>query len=193
MDIATPLTFEDQGGRSEGAVAGWSWDYEDLRDDKPRELIRSLRFRITISYVLFFGLFLVLLGVFVKRALEVILDGIVEYARQWVSPEAAPLWTLIREDRAAHLTLLFDVPPNPPVNGLEKRGESVNGKGTKRAAHGKPKREEPVNAEGGSREPLGLRLSREAARALGGDLEVNRANGQTAVVLTLPVEEKLET
>ena len=42
---------------------------------KPRELIRSLRFRITISYVLFFGLFLVLLGVFVKRALEVILDA----------------------------------------------------------------------------------------------------------------------
>jgi phytoene dehydrogenase-like protein len=53
MDIATPLTFEDQGGRSEGAVAGWSWDYDDLRpevacpkghlrlwpDDQPRELI----------------------------------------------------------------------------------------------------------------------------------------------------------
>jgi all-trans-retinol 13,14-reductase len=41
MDIATPLTFEDQGGRSEGAVAGWSWDYEDLRDDQPQELIRT--------------------------------------------------------------------------------------------------------------------------------------------------------
>ena len=39
MDVATPLTFEDQGGRSGGAVAGWSWDYEDLRDDQPKELI----------------------------------------------------------------------------------------------------------------------------------------------------------
>jgi all-trans-retinol 13,14-reductase len=39
MDVATPLTFEDQGGRSGGAVAGWSWDYEDFRDDQPRELI----------------------------------------------------------------------------------------------------------------------------------------------------------
>jgi phytoene dehydrogenase-like protein len=27
MDVATPLTFEERGGRSEGAVAGWSWDY----------------------------------------------------------------------------------------------------------------------------------------------------------------------
>ena len=36
---ATPLTFEDQGGRSGGAVAGWSWDYEDFRDDQPKELI----------------------------------------------------------------------------------------------------------------------------------------------------------
>ncbi len=41
MDVATPLTFEDQGGRSGGAVAGWSWDYEDLRDEKPKELIRT--------------------------------------------------------------------------------------------------------------------------------------------------------
>jgi prolycopene isomerase len=41
MDVATPLTFEDQGGRSEGAVAGWSWDYDDLREDQPKELIRT--------------------------------------------------------------------------------------------------------------------------------------------------------
>ena len=41
MDIATPLTFEDQGGRSEGAIAGWSWDYEDFRDNKPKELIQT--------------------------------------------------------------------------------------------------------------------------------------------------------
>ncbi len=39
IDIATPLTFEDQGGRSGGAVAGWSWDYEDFRDGQPKELI----------------------------------------------------------------------------------------------------------------------------------------------------------
>jgi phytoene dehydrogenase-like protein len=38
-DVATPLTFEDQGGRSGGAVAGWSWDYEDFRDNQPKELI----------------------------------------------------------------------------------------------------------------------------------------------------------
>ena len=41
MDVATPLTFEDQGGRSGGAVAGWSWDYEDFYDDRPGELIRT--------------------------------------------------------------------------------------------------------------------------------------------------------
>ena len=41
MDVATPLTFEDQGGRSEGAVAGWSWDYDDFREDKPKELVRT--------------------------------------------------------------------------------------------------------------------------------------------------------
>lgn len=39
MDIATPLTFEEQGGRSEGAVAGWSWDYKDCQDYSPRELV----------------------------------------------------------------------------------------------------------------------------------------------------------
>lgn len=41
MDVATPLTFEDQGGRSGGAVAGWSWDFQDFRDTTPRELIRT--------------------------------------------------------------------------------------------------------------------------------------------------------
>ena len=41
MDVATPLTFEDQGGRSGGAVAGWSWDYHDFQDATPRELIRT--------------------------------------------------------------------------------------------------------------------------------------------------------
>jgi phytoene dehydrogenase-like protein len=40
-DIATPLTFEEQGGRSGGAVAGWSWNYEDCPDYHPRELVRT--------------------------------------------------------------------------------------------------------------------------------------------------------
>jgi phytoene dehydrogenase-like protein len=39
MDVATPLTFEDQGGRSEGAVAGWSWNYKDFHDYRPKELV----------------------------------------------------------------------------------------------------------------------------------------------------------
>jgi all-trans-retinol 13,14-reductase len=41
MDVATPLTFEDQGGRSQGAVAGWSWDYEDTVAYEPLELTRT--------------------------------------------------------------------------------------------------------------------------------------------------------
>jgi len=40
-DVATPLTFEEQGGRSGGAVAGWSWNYEDCPDYHPRELVRT--------------------------------------------------------------------------------------------------------------------------------------------------------
>jgi phytoene dehydrogenase-like protein len=41
MDVATPLTFEEQGGRSGGAVAGWSWNYEDCPDERPRALVRT--------------------------------------------------------------------------------------------------------------------------------------------------------
>ena len=41
MDVATPLTFEERGGRSEGAVAGWSWDYEYNSDYQPVELVRT--------------------------------------------------------------------------------------------------------------------------------------------------------
>jgi phytoene dehydrogenase-like protein len=41
MDVATPLTFQDQGGRSGGAVAGWSWNFEDAQDETPKELIRT--------------------------------------------------------------------------------------------------------------------------------------------------------
>lgn len=39
-DIATPLTFEERGGRSDGAVAGWSWDFND-NPGKPVELVRT--------------------------------------------------------------------------------------------------------------------------------------------------------
>jgi len=39
MDVATPLTFQEQGGRYAGAVAGWSWEYRDVRDMVPRELV----------------------------------------------------------------------------------------------------------------------------------------------------------
>jgi phytoene dehydrogenase-like protein len=41
MDVATPLTFEEQGGRSGGAVAGWSWNDEDCPEGRPRELVRT--------------------------------------------------------------------------------------------------------------------------------------------------------
>lgn len=41
MDVATPLTFEERGGRSEGAVAGWSWDYMDDSDRGAIELVRT--------------------------------------------------------------------------------------------------------------------------------------------------------
>jgi phytoene dehydrogenase-like protein len=40
-DVATPLTFEERGGRSEGAVAGWSWDYLEDEEGGAVELIRT--------------------------------------------------------------------------------------------------------------------------------------------------------
>ena len=59
MDIATPLTFEDQGGRSGGAVAGWSWDYEDFQDDQPQELILTpIRGLYMAGYQAFSALFM---------------------------------------------------------------------------------------------------------------------------------------
>jgi phytoene dehydrogenase-like protein len=39
MDVATPLTFEERGGRSEGAVAGWSWDFHEGYENRAREMI----------------------------------------------------------------------------------------------------------------------------------------------------------
>ncbi len=41
MDVATPLTFEERGGRSGGAVAGWSWEYLEGSDQEVVELIRT--------------------------------------------------------------------------------------------------------------------------------------------------------
>ncbi len=59
MDVATPLTFEDQGGRTGGAVAGWSWDFRDSRDSSPRELIRTpIRGLYMAGYQAYSALFL---------------------------------------------------------------------------------------------------------------------------------------
>lgn len=41
VDVATPLTFEERGGRSGGAVAGWSWDYMEGVEGGAVELIRT--------------------------------------------------------------------------------------------------------------------------------------------------------
>lgn len=38
MDVSTPLTFEERGGRSAGSVAGWSWDFGES-DSRARELV----------------------------------------------------------------------------------------------------------------------------------------------------------
>ena len=38
-DVATPLTFEERGGRSEGAVAGWSWEREAREGRMAIELV----------------------------------------------------------------------------------------------------------------------------------------------------------
>jgi len=79
MDIATPLTFEDQGGRSEGAVAGWSWDYEDLRDDQPQELIRTpIKGLFMVGYQAFSSLFMGGIPTAIEsglRAAQAVLDG----------------------------------------------------------------------------------------------------------------------
>jgi all-trans-retinol 13,14-reductase len=79
MDIATPLTFEDQGGRSEGAVAGWSWDYEDFRDNQPHELIRTpLKGLFMAGYQAFSALFMGGVPTAMEsgmRAARAVLDG----------------------------------------------------------------------------------------------------------------------
>jgi phytoene dehydrogenase-like protein len=59
MDVVTPLTFEEQGGRSEGAVAGWSWDYEDFHDYQAQELVRTpMRGLYMAGYQAFSALFM---------------------------------------------------------------------------------------------------------------------------------------
>ena len=59
MDISTPLTFKERGGRSGGAVAGWSWDYQDNNDYVPRELVRTpVRGLFMAGYQAFSSLFL---------------------------------------------------------------------------------------------------------------------------------------
>ncbi len=40
MDVATPLTFEQRGGRFRGAVAGWSWAHREGAV-RPVELVRT--------------------------------------------------------------------------------------------------------------------------------------------------------
>lgn len=59
MDVATPLTVQDQGGRSGGAVAGWSWDYEDFQEDEPKDLILTpVRGLYMAGYQAFSALFM---------------------------------------------------------------------------------------------------------------------------------------
>jgi phytoene dehydrogenase-like protein len=78
-DVATPLTFEDQGGRSGGAVAGWSWDYEDFRDDQPKELILTpIRGLYMTGYQAFSALFMGGVPTAMesgKRAAEAVIKG----------------------------------------------------------------------------------------------------------------------
>ncbi|OGP89450.1 MAG: hypothetical protein A2157_13370 [Deltaproteobacteria bacterium RBG_16_47_11] len=79
MDVATPLTFEDQGGRSGGAVAGWSWDYADFQDNQPRELIRTpVRGLYMAGYQAFSALFMGGVPTAMesgKRAARAVLEG----------------------------------------------------------------------------------------------------------------------
>ncbi|MCB9797215.1 MAG: NAD(P)/FAD-dependent oxidoreductase [Alphaproteobacteria bacterium] len=39
LDVATPLTFREAGGRTGGNVAGWSWDWEDRPEGAALDLI----------------------------------------------------------------------------------------------------------------------------------------------------------
>jgi phytoene dehydrogenase-like protein len=59
IDVATPLTFADLGGRSEGAIAGWSWNYNDFNDFEPKELVLTpIKGLYMAGYQAFSALFL---------------------------------------------------------------------------------------------------------------------------------------
>ncbi|NWG01364.1 MAG: NAD(P)/FAD-dependent oxidoreductase [Syntrophaceae bacterium] len=79
MDVATPLTFEEQGGRSGGAVAGWSWNYEDASDYQPRDLVRTpIQGLYMAGYQAFSSLFMGGIPTAVesgKRAAQAVLQG----------------------------------------------------------------------------------------------------------------------
>ena len=79
MDVATPLTFQDQGGRSQGAVAGWSWDYEDNSDYRPLELIQTpIRGLYMVGYQAYSALFMGGIPTALasgQRAAELLLEG----------------------------------------------------------------------------------------------------------------------
>jgi phytoene dehydrogenase-like protein len=79
VDVATPLTFEDQGGRSQGAVAGWSWNYEDNPDHRPVELIRTpIRGLYMVGYQAYSALFMGGVPTAIasgQRAAELLLEG----------------------------------------------------------------------------------------------------------------------
>ena len=79
MDVATPLTFEDQGGRSGGAVAGWSWNYVDFQDETPKELIRTpIKGLFMAGYQAFSALFMGGIPTAMesgKRAAQAVLEG----------------------------------------------------------------------------------------------------------------------
>ncbi len=80
MDVATPLTFEDQGGRSGGAVAGWSWNYEDFHDDQSKELILTpIKGLYMAGYQAFSALFMGGIPTAMesgKRAAQAVLKGV---------------------------------------------------------------------------------------------------------------------
>jgi len=80
MDVATPLTFEDQGARSQGTVAGWSWNYEDFQDEKTRELIRTpIKGLYMAGYQAFSALLIGGIPTAMesgKRAAQAVLDGV---------------------------------------------------------------------------------------------------------------------
>jgi phytoene dehydrogenase-like protein len=47
VDVATPLTFEERAGRTEGAVAGWSWDFEN----NPNQSVEMVRTPVSGLYM----------------------------------------------------------------------------------------------------------------------------------------------